>query len=95
MSKEGKRPYQLHLDEQVPETIYEFFAGTVIYPERSSRGVLTRSIHARRTNGKIKGLTGYQALTRIDLYLNGRYWSLPEGTLFGAYSKKAHKRKIK
>jgi len=57
--------------------------------------VLTRSIHARRTNGKIKGLTGYQALTRIDLYLNGRYWSLPEGTLFGAYSKKAHKRKIK
>ena len=91
MSKEGRRPYQLHLGEQVPETIYEFPTGTVIYPERSSRGVLIRPIYAR----KIKGLTDYQALTRIDLYLDGRYWSLPERTLFEAYSKKAHKRKIK
>jgi hypothetical protein len=91
--KEGS-PYQLRLGEKLPEIIYRFDVGTVIYPLHSHRGVLQAPIFAQKTKSKHNGLTVYESMTRVDLYFDGRFWSLPEGTLFGAYSKQAHKVKI-
>jgi hypothetical protein len=95
MSKE-RRPYQLHLGEQTPETVWFFEEGTMIWSENSRREVLRNGVYARKLEGKkVSGLTAFQAQERLDLYLNGNYWSLPEGTMFGAYAKNAKKRKIK
>jgi len=96
MSKEGHNPYQLHLGEKIPETIFFFEAGVMIYPKGSKRGELRNGIFAEKIEGiKTYGLTSFKALQRLDLELNNRYWSLPEGTVFGAYAKKAKKREIK
>lgn len=98
MSKsEAKREaeaYQLHLGEKLPETVYRFDQGTVIYPLNSSRGTLRNSVTARERNMKRSGLKVYESLSRIDLFFDNRYRSMPEGTLFGAYQKKRHKVKI-
>jgi hypothetical protein len=94
LRKEGS-PYQLHLGEKIPETLYRFDKGTVIYPLDSRQGVLRDSIFAEKTDRKDRGgLIVYKSKTPIDLYFDRRFWSLPEGTLFGAYSKQAHKVKI-
>ena len=90
-----ERPYQLHLGEETPRTIFRFDEGTVIYPLHSRRGVLRNPVFARETKGKAKGLTVFESLSRVDLYFDGQYWSLPEGSLFAAYKKKAKKVKIK
>ena len=68
----------------------------MIWPEGSGRGVLRNGVDARKLEGKkFSGLTAFQAQNKLDLYLDGNYWSLPEGTIFGAYAKNAKKRKIK
>ncbi len=92
-----ERSYQLHFgeDKELPKEVYYFHEGVIIYPANSGRGVLRKPINAKRLDAKIKGLTGFIAHERIDLYFNGRYWSLPEGTIFGAYVKKASKRQIR
>ena len=96
MSKEAASPYQLHLGEKIPETLWFFEEGTMIWPERSKRGVLRNGVYARKLEEKkVSGLTAFQAQNKLDLYLNGNYWSLPEGTIFGAYTENAKKRKIK
>ncbi len=66
----------------------------IIFPENSGRGSLRKPVYAERLNNKIKGLPGFRALERVDLYFDGHYWSLPEGTIFGAYARNARKRKI-
>jgi hypothetical protein len=92
----GRRPYQLHLGEKTPETLWFFEEGTMIWPERSRRGVLRNGVYARKLEGeKITGLTAFQAQNRLNLYFDGKYWSLPEGTIFGAYAKNAKRGKIK
>jgi len=92
----GKKPYQLHLGEQTPETLWFFEEGTTIWPEGSKRGVLRNGVYARKLEGKkVSGLTAFKAQERLYLYLDGSYWSLSEGTIFGAYDKNAKKRKIK
>jgi len=68
----------------------------MIWPEGSKRGVLRNGVYARKLEGKkVSGLTAFQAQNKLDLYLNGNYWSLPEGTIFGAYAKNAKMREMK
>ena len=83
------RAYQLHLGETVPETAYQFYGGTVIFPLYSSQGVLRNTITAEITQMRRGKLTVYKSLTRIDLY-HGGFWSLPEGAFFAAYRKNRH-----
>ena len=52
MSKEAASPYQLHLGEQTPETLWFFKEGTMIWPEGSKRGVLRNGVYARKLEGK-------------------------------------------
>lgn len=59
----------------------------MIYPSGSKRGVLMSPLYAEALKTNINGLPGFKALGRIDLYLDGNYWFLPEGTLFGANKK--------
>jgi hypothetical protein len=88
-------PYQLHLNEELPETVCHFKAGTVIYPLNSKRGVLQSYLIAQETSKKYQKLKIYKSLKRIDLYFDNHYWSLPEGTLFTAYSSKKYSIKLK
>lgn len=94
MAKTEGKAYQLHLNEPIPEIVFRFDEGTVIYPWGSHRGMLRSPVMARATNMERNGLQVYKSLTRIDLYFSQSYWSLPEGTLFGAYSNKKHKVRI-
>ena len=76
--------------------MWYFEKGTVIWPSDSRRGVLRSDVYAEKLEGqKVAGLTAFKAKERLDLYFDGKFWSLPEGTVFGAYSKNAKKRKIK
>jgi len=85
------RAYQLHLEEKIPKTVYQFDVGTVIYPLRSGRGVIQHTITASETNQKKYGLIVYISLCRIDLYFDNHYWSLPEGSFFAAYKNRGRK----
>jgi len=88
----GRKPYQLRLDEQTPETLWFFEKGIVIWPSSSERGVLRSGVYAEKLKRqKVAGLTAFKARERLDLYLDGNFWSLPEGTIFGAYTKNAKK----
>ncbi len=96
MTPERKGSYQLHFDEEIPETLYFFSKETVIYPQYSKRGVLTNNVFAEKIEGyKVRGLTAFKSRQRLYLYLDNRYWTLPEGTIFGAYAKNAKRREIK
>lgn len=88
------RVYQLHLGEKVPEIVYQFDSGDVIYPLNSHRGVLQNPVTASETNMKRWGLKVYKSLSRIDLYFDNYYWSLSEGNFFAAYQSKKHEIKI-
>jgi len=48
----GRKPYQLHLGEQIPEILWFFKEGTMIWPEGSKRGVLRNGVYARKLEGK-------------------------------------------
>lgn len=86
-----EKVYQMYLEETVPETVFRFKEGTVIYPLNSSRGVLQEDIVAQKTTKKHWGLPVYVSRTNITLYLNNHYWTLRSGSEFAAYAKKAHK----
>lgn len=94
MSRAEDRVYQLHLEEQLPEVVYQFNRGTIIFPLRGRRGVLQGPVTAERTKKKKWGLTVYRSLCPIDLYLSGHFWTLPEGSFFAAYSNYRHKMNI-
>ncbi len=89
---EGGGAVQLPLrKEGVPE-VYVFRAGAyAIYPEDGHKGAPTQDITAEKIGRKVKGLTGYRSLTQIHMYYEGRQWQRSIGTLFGAFSAKAHK----
>ncbi len=91
---EKNKAYQLHFGEPIPEIVYQFNRGTVIYPWGSHRGVLRNPVTARETKMKRYGLMVYESLSRVDLYFSNHYWSLPEGSLFAAYQKKRHEIRI-
>lgn len=75
MSKTERPPYQFHLGEEIPRTIYYFDQGTVIYPLYYRRGSLRNGLYAEPTGIEVNGLTGFRSLGRIDLYFDGQYWS--------------------
>jgi len=77
--------------EAKDKNLLSFPKGTVVWPLGSRRGVLRQDILAHGIDQKIKGLPGFQALQRMSLYLDRRYWSLPKGTFFGAYQNNAQK----
>lgn len=92
MVKGGEHPgYQTHFGEEKVETVYRFLKGTVVYPDRSGRGMLRNDISAKKLPYSVSGLTGWRAGCQMDLHHDGHYWSLPEGTDFGAYADKARK----
>ena len=94
MERFNGQPYQLHLQEPTPETVFQFNSGTVIYPIGKGRGVLQHPITAMITTRRGRYAV-YKSLTRIDLYFNHYFWSLPENTLFEAHSSKRRKVTIK
>lgn len=91
---EGEAQYNLE-GEKLP--IYNFSKGTMIWPERTGRGVVQneRGINAVPTldkkgkQRKSKGLSQWQSLETATLYLDDRYWSLSQKSLFSAYKKNA------
>ncbi|MGB9707124.1 MAG: hypothetical protein ACPLXP_03570 [Microgenomates group bacterium] len=98
--KENKRlPLQLPFEVETEglREVWFFHEGTVIWPERSGRGVVQGGLYAKELpeGRKIKGLTGFSALEPVTLYLDRRYWTLPKGSLFGAYKGNGERVKIK
>ncbi len=86
-----EKVYQLHLEETIPETVFRFSEGTVIYPLGSGRGVLQHDIVAKKTSRKHWDLPIYICQTNMTLYFNHRYWTLRSNSEFAAYARKAHK----
>lgn len=82
---------QLPLRAEGIQEVFVFHAGAyAIYPEDGHRGAPTQDITAEKIGRKVKGLTGYRSLTQIYMYYQGREWQRSIGTVFGAYSSKAH-----
>ncbi len=94
MTIKERFPYQLRLEEPKGDR-YFFPEGTMTWPQTTGRGILQSGVYALRLKRvKIKGLTGFQLLEPATLYFNGRFWTLSEGTPFGAYVKNGRKIKI-
>lgn len=88
--------YQIHLPEpeQGQENLQElvcFAAKTVIYINGHQTAVLQKDCYAKPTRKKRKGLGEYIAQSRLDLYFNTHFWSMPPGTMFTAYANKGKK----
>jgi len=82
--------YQLHFKEN-PTGVVRFAPKTVIYINGRQTAVLQNDCYARPTGAKRRGLGEYIAQSSLDLYFDGRFWSMGEGTLFTAYASKAKK----
>lgn len=97
MKERERPPYQRRFGEEGELERYLFPKGTMIWPETSGRGVLTEGCYAERLPPqiKIKGLTGFQSCGPLHLYFDRKYWTLPQGTRFGACLKNAKRVKIK
>ena len=97
MGNEGTMtPFQMSLEGRKVEleNIRGFSKGTVIYPEgwgARTLWILSSNLIARKLTYEVRGLTGYEAVTPIKSHHNGKDWSLPKGTCFGAYANKARK----
>ena len=97
MGNEGTMtPFQMSLEggKVELENICGFSKGTVIYPEgwgARTLWILSSNLIARKLIYEVRGLTGYEAVTLIKSHHNGKDWSLPKGTCFGAYANKARK----
>lgn len=86
--------YQLHLPAEGPENLQEivrFAKGTVIYINGHQTAVLQDDCYAEPTGRKKRRLGEYIAKSRLDLFFNTRFWSMPIGTMFTAYKNTAHK----
>lgn len=75
-------------------TIYKISEGTMVWPNGRRRGVLTDDLLANRLDRKVRGFTGFTARHSVSLYLDGEYWTMPQGTSFGTYASNAKKRVI-
>ena len=73
------------------QKIVHFAAETVIYIEGRQPAVLQDKCFAEPTGKKRGRLSEYIAQSRLDLYFNTRFWSMPVGTMFTAYKNMAHK----
>ncbi len=78
-------------DRETDLELYLIQKGTVVWLKRRGRGVTQHPVLARRVEEKIKGLTGFEALNPVILYLDGKHWTLQKGMRFGAYMKNVRK----
>jgi len=71
---------------------YLFPKGMMVWPQRSGRGVLTTDLQAEKQEKmKVEGYQAWRAKTSMHLYLDGKFWQLSCGTLFGAPVKSVKK----
>ena len=87
----SKEAFQTSSKETRSDECYSFPAKTVIYIDGWQSAVLRVQATGKRTGKKIKGLAEYTATCRLDLFYNGNFWSLREGTIFTAYQNKARR----
>lgn len=86
---------QTLIKKEKPGKVYGFDKDTLIFPLHSRRGVLQDPIKARNTGKKEKGNIVYESSTSVILYLDDRFWSLPEESLFTANEDNRHEIKHK
>lgn len=87
---------QQRLRPETGEIYHVFPIGTVVWPERSRRGVLTEDLQAEKLDGKkVRDFQAWKAEGVVRLYLDRRYRQLSSGTLFGAPENSARTRTIK
>jgi len=95
MRDRERPPLQLLFGAEKLTDVWFFPHGTMIWPERGGRGVVQEGLYAIKSKEKIRKLSGFWMLNDCTLYLNGKYWTLPKGSLFGAYAKNGKKVKLK
>ena len=86
--------YQIHLPEKGPENLQEivrFPTKSVIYINGRQTAVLQNDCYAKPTGKVRRRFKEYMATSRLDLYYDTRFWSMPIGTLFTAKASKAKK----
>jgi len=87
---------QTRLGPEEKKTYYVFPKNTMIWPQSSGRGKLTKDLQARKLEGrKVKGFQGWVAEGNAHLYLDGKHWQLSPGFHFNAPVKSAVKRTVK
>ena len=73
-----------------------FYPGAYpVYPKNGWAGAPTEVIEAVKTGKKVRGLTGFCSTSTMHLFHRGEdgkehYWQRSIGTIFGAYTDKAH-----
>ena len=87
-------PIQPGLGEKIT-IFYLVPISTCIWPDKTGMGVVQEEFAADKIGQKINGLSGYRTRTTVKLYRDEHFWSLPQGALFGAYSKNLRRRTIK
>lgn len=87
--------------EKLP--IYNFSQNTMIWLQRRGRGVVQNeaglsaipALDRKGEQRRSKNLSLWQSLETARLYLDGRYWSLPQKSFFSAYKSNAKKVRVK
>lgn len=93
--KERRVVIQRRLVPEQKQPYYVFPKGTMVWPQRSGRGVLTADLQAEKLEGEeVSGYQAWKAEFNMHLYLNGRFWQRSRGTPFGAPVKSAEKIKL-
>ena len=96
MSEKERPPLQLPFGVENLKNIWFFPHETIIWPERGGRGMVQEGLYAEKLKKrKIKGLNGFRAISSCLLYFDGRYWTLPKDSPFGAYARNGMKVRIK
>jgi hypothetical protein len=86
-----ERSDRKHNPENDLNQIFRFPNGTEIFIEGEENVRLHGDAYGKMTSETIKGFTAYIATSQLALRHGVRYWTLPEGTIFGAYANKAQK----
>lgn len=95
----GGHGVQLPLKREGIQEYFVFYAGSYpIYILNSGKAAPTQDFEAIRIEGEIAGLNAYESITPIHLFYRDKQWvghyiTKSVGTKFGAFSKKAYKRK--
>ncbi len=81
--------FQHELGKEVdPKLLCRIPRGTMVWPERGGRGMTQHDVLAEKLpNKKICGLQAFKLLNPVDLYLDGRFRTLPTGSKFGTYAR--------
>jgi len=86
-----KEIFKLRMNETLPDVVYEFSRGTVIYALPKNKCVLVNTVRAIRKSDTEGNKNLYKLLDTASLYCEKKYISLPPGSYFIAFSKTAKK----